>query len=57
MCKSERAAGAISALVQHYGHLSPGHCTQAIERIAGEFHNAVHNSPFPSMWFTLQNDG
>jgi integrase len=33
------------SLVQRYGHLSPGHCTQAIERIAGEFHNAIHNSP------------
>ena len=33
------------SLVQRYGHLSPGHCTQAIERIAGEFHNAIHNGP------------
>jgi integrase len=33
------------SLVQRYGHLSPGHRTQAIERIAGEFHNAIHNNP------------
>jgi len=33
------------SLVQRYGHLSPGHCTQAIERIAGGFHNRIHNSP------------
>lgn len=33
------------SLVQRYGHLSPGHCIQAIERIAGEFHNGIHNSP------------
>lgn len=33
------------SLVQRYSHLSPGHCQQAIERIAGEFHNAIHNSP------------
>ena len=33
------------SLVQRYGHLSPGHCMQAIERIAGKLHNAVHNSP------------
>lgn len=32
-------------LVQRYSHLSPGHCAQAIERIAGEFHNGNHNSP------------
>src|SRR5262245_57237233 len=32
------------SLVQRYGHLSPGHCTQAIERLAGEFHNSIHNS-------------
>jgi integrase len=33
------------SLVQRYGHLSPAHCTQAIERIAEEFHNGFHNSP------------
>jgi hypothetical protein len=33
------------SLVQRYGHLSPGHCTQAIERIVGGFHNGIHNSP------------
>jgi site-specific recombinase XerD len=33
------------SLVKRYVHLSPGHCTQAIERIAGEFHNRIHNSP------------
>lgn len=33
------------SLVQRYSHLSPGHCTEAIERIAGEFHNGIHNSP------------
>jgi integrase len=33
------------SLVQRYSHLSPGHCTEAIERIAGAFHNGIHNSP------------
>ena len=32
-------------LMQRYGHLSPGHCTQVIEQFAGEFHNRIHNSP------------
>jgi integrase len=34
------------SLVQRYSHLSPGHCEEALERIAGKFHhNAVHNTP------------
>ncbi len=33
------------SLVQRYSHLSASHKTTAIERIAGEFHNAIHNSP------------
>ena len=33
------------SLVQRYSHLSPGHCTEAIERIAEEFHNGNHNTP------------
>jgi integrase len=33
------------SLVQRYSHLSPGHCVQAIERIAGSFHNGIHITP------------
>jgi site-specific recombinase XerD len=33
------------SLVQRYSHLSASHKTTAVERIAGEFHNAIHNSP------------
>jgi site-specific recombinase XerD len=33
------------SLVQRYSHLSATHKTSALERIAGEFHNAIHNSP------------
>jgi integrase len=33
------------SLVQRYSHLSASHKTSALERIAGEFHNAIHNSP------------
>ena len=33
------------SLVQRYSHLSASHKTSALERIAGEFHNGIHNSP------------
>jgi integrase len=33
------------SLVQRYSHLSASHKTSALERIAGEFHNRIHNSP------------
>lgn len=33
------------SLVQRYSHLSASHKTAALERIAGEFHNGIHNSP------------
>lgn len=33
------------SLVQRYSHLSASHKTTAVERIAGEFHNAIHDSP------------
>ena len=33
------------SLVQRYSHLSASHKTTAVERIAGEFHNAFHNTP------------
>jgi site-specific recombinase XerD len=32
------------SLVQRYSHLSASHKTRAIETIAGQFHNANHNS-------------
>ena len=35
------------SLVQRYSHLSASHKTTAVQRIAGEFHNAIHNSPVP----------
>ena len=36
------------SLVQRYSHLSASHKTSALERIAGEFHNGIHNSPVSS---------
>lgn len=33
------------SLVQRYSHLSASHKTNALERIAGAFHNAIHNGP------------
>ena len=33
------------SLVQRYSHLSASHKTTAVERIAGEFYNAIHNRP------------
>jgi integrase len=32
------------SMVQRYAHLSPSHKAQAVERIAEEFHNAIHNT-------------
>jgi site-specific recombinase XerD len=32
------------ALVQRYSHLSASHRAEAVERIAGKFPNAIHNT-------------
>ncbi|HSL05853.1 MAG TPA: tyrosine-type recombinase/integrase [Nitrospiraceae bacterium] len=36
------------SLVQRYSHLSASHKTTAVERIAEEFHKAIHNTPLSS---------
>jgi len=40
------------SLVQRYSHLSPGHCTQAIERIVEEFPAKL--PPMPETWDVVQ---
>ncbi len=44
------------SMVQRYAHLSSRHKEQAIERIAENFHNVIHNNAFPLPCLPLRKD-